>query len=183
MMSALKPLDGIPIRAMEPSDWPEVREVYLAGIATGNATFETEPPDWDSWDAAHPAGLRFVALDGDIVVGWVAAGPVSDRCCYRGVAEHSVYVSPAYQGRGLGRVLLSTLIEAAERGGYWTIQSGIFPENRASLALHLACGFRIVGLRERLGQLDGAWRDVYLIERRSSEDRIVYDPDPGAVAR
>jgi L-amino acid N-acyltransferase YncA len=178
-MSFLELFDDIRIRAMEHSDWPEVREIYAAGIAAGNATFETRPPEWDSWDAGHRPDLRFVALEGDAVVGWAAAGPVSDRCCYSGVAEHSVYVRPDQQGKGIGRLLLNALIEAAESSGFWTIQSGIFPENRASLALHRACGFRVVGLRERLGQLDGAWRDVYLLERRSPDGRTGQDPSPG----
>jgi L-amino acid N-acyltransferase YncA len=156
----------IRIRVLRRSDWPDVSAIYAAGIASGNATFETEAPDWRSWDAAHSPDLRFVALDGEVVAGWVAAGPVSSRSCYRGVIEHSVYVSPARQGRGIGRLLLEALIEAAEGRGYWTIEAGIFPENLASLAVHLACGFRIVGRRERLGQLDGSWRDVLLLERR-----------------
>jgi phosphinothricin acetyltransferase len=155
------------VREMEPSDWPRVRAIYAAGIATGNATFETEPPEWDVWNRGHLPELRFAAVDGGEVVGWAAASPVSDRCCYAGVAENSVYVDPDHQGLGLGKLLLSALIEASEEAGIWTIQTGIFPENEASLALHARCGFRIVGRRERLGQLDGQWRDVMLLERRS----------------
>jgi len=144
-----------------------VADIYAAGIATGNATFETEPPEWSTWDAGHRPDLRLVALDGEQVVGWVAAGNVSDRCCYAGVVEDSVYVHPEHQGRGVGRLLLATLIDAAEAVGVWTVQTGIFPENTASVALHHACGFRTVGRRERLGQLGGTWRDVLLLERRS----------------
>jgi L-amino acid N-acyltransferase YncA len=155
------------IRAMEPTDWPRVRSIYAAGIATGNATFETEPPQWDSFDDGHLSDLRFVATDGDEVIGWAAAGPVSDRCAYAGVVENSVYVDPDFQGRGVGRLLLSALVAASEAAGNWTMQTGIFPENTASLALHEACGFRVVGRRERLGQLEGRWRDVMLLERRS----------------
>jgi L-amino acid N-acyltransferase YncA len=149
-------------------DWPEVARIYAAGIATGNATFETEPPAWGTWDAAHRNDLRFVATNHDAVAGWVAAGNVSDRCCYAGVVEHSVYVGPGHQRRGVGRLLLEMLIDRATLAGIWTIQTGIFPENTASIALHQKCGFRTVGRRERLGRLNGHWRDVLLLERRSS---------------
>jgi L-amino acid N-acyltransferase YncA len=155
------------IRAMEPTDWPRVRSIYAAGIAGGNATFETEPPGWNAFDAGHLNDLRLVATDGDEVIGWAAASPVSDRCAYSGVVENSVYVDPEHQGRGVGRLLLSALIAASEKAGIWTMQTGIFPENTASLSLHEACGFRVVGRRERLGQLEGRWRDVMLLERRS----------------
>ena len=155
------------VRRLEAGDWPEVAAIYEAGIATGNATFETASPDWGEWDATHRADLGYVATQADQVVGWVAASNVSDRCCYAGVVEDSVYVHPGYQGQGVGRLLLTTLIDAAEGAGIWTIQTGIFPENEASVALHHACGFRSVGRRERLGQLNGTWRDVLLLERRS----------------
>jgi len=158
---------SITLRPLQPADWPQVADIYAAGIATGNATFETEPPDWTTWDASHRSDLRLVALDGGQVVGWAAASSVSDRCCYAGVVENSVYVHPAHQGHGVGRLLLTALIDAAEAAGVWTVQTGIFPENTASVALHHACGFRTVGRRERLGQLGGAWRDVLLLERRS----------------
>lgn len=157
------------IRTMVSSDWPRVRTIYAAGIASGNATFETEPPRWQVWDEGHLADLRFVAVEGTEVIGWAAATPVSDRCCYSGVVENSVYVDPGYQGRGVGRLLLSALVTASEEAGNWTVQTGIFPENAASLALHESCGFKVVGRRERLGQLDGRWRDVMLLERRSDE--------------
>jgi L-amino acid N-acyltransferase YncA len=160
-------MSGTEIRAMRASDWPTVRAIYVAGIASGNATFETEAPDWRVFDDGHIGDLSLVAVDGDKVIGWAAASPVSDRCAYSGVVENSVYVDPDYQGRGVGRLLLAALIAASEAAGNWTIQTGIFPENTASLALHEACGFRVVGRRERLGQLDGRWRDVMLLERRS----------------
>jgi L-amino acid N-acyltransferase YncA len=152
---------------MVPADWPEVRAIYVAGIATGNATFETEPPEWEAWDQGHLRDLRFVAFDGAKLVGWAAASPVSDRCCYSGLVENSVYVDLDRQGRGIGKRLLKTLVSASEAAGNWTIQTGIFPENTVSMALHQACGFRVIGRRERLGQLAGRWRDVMLLERRS----------------
>jgi phosphinothricin acetyltransferase len=152
---------------MGPGDWPHVASIYAAGIATGNATFETEMPAWEGWDASHLPGHRFVAVADDRVVGWVALTEYSDRCCYRGVADVSVYVDPAAQGRGVGRALLEHLIAGAEAAGIWTLQAGVFPENQASLALHRRCGFRVVGWRERIGERDGVWRDVVLLERRS----------------
>ena len=155
------------LQAMRPDDWPAVREIYQAGIATGEATFDTTTPDWEAWDAGHLAEHRLVARVGGQVVGWAALAPVSDRCAYAGVAEDSIYVASGGQGRGVGRALLAALVASAERGGIWTVQAGIFPENQASIRLHLACGFRVVGLRERLGQLHGRWRDVVLLERRS----------------
>jgi phosphinothricin acetyltransferase len=157
---------GVQLRTMTAEDWPDVRRIYAAGIATGNATFETAPPAWEAWDSAHRPDLRFVATTRGHVVGWAAASPVSDRCAYAGVVEDSVYIDPASQGRGIGRALLSHLIAAADSNGVWTIQTGVFPENSASVALHVACGFRVVGTRERLGELHGVWRDVLLLERR-----------------
>jgi L-amino acid N-acyltransferase YncA len=155
------------LQAMRSEDWPAVRVIYEAGIATGDATFETTAPDWPVWDAAHLADHRLVArLDG-WVVGWAALAPVSDRCAYAGVAENSIYVAPEAQGRGVGRALLTAVVASAEQAGIWTVQTGIFPENHASVRLHEACGFRVVGVRERLGQLHGRWRDVLLLERRS----------------
>ena len=157
---------GLEVRPFREPDWPAVRAIYADGIATGNATFETEVPAFDSWIATHPQRYRFVAEGGGDVVGWVAATPVSDRCAYAGVLEHSVYVDARRRGQGIGRRLLETLIAAADASGIWTIQSGIFPENVASVELHRRCGFRVVGTRERIGQLDGTWRDVLLMERR-----------------
>ena len=145
----------------------QVLDIYRLGIATGDATFESSAPDWSRFVRGHLPEHRFVALDGDRVVGWIACGPVSDRCVYAGVVEHSVYVHPDARGRGVGRALLEALIESTESAGIWTIQSGIFPENTASLALHAASGFRTVGIREKLGRHHGVWRDVILLERRS----------------
>ena len=154
---------------MRPEHADAVLRIYQAGIDEGNATFETAAPTWAQFDAAKLVDHRLVAIDGnDSVLGWAAAVGVSDRCVYSGVVEHSVYVDPAARGRGVGRALLEALIASTETAGIWTIQSGIFPENAASLALHRTAGFREVGRRERLGQHDGVWRDVILIERRSS---------------
>jgi phosphinothricin acetyltransferase len=158
---------------LRPEHWTEVRGIYAAGIASGHATFEAEPPSWEEFDAGRLAAHRLVALHGGRVVGWAAASPVSDRCVYAGVVEHSLYVAPEGRGRGVGRLLLDGLVRSTESAGVWTIQSGIFPENRASLALHDRAGFRVVGRRERLGlmthgPLAGTWRDVLLVERRSA---------------
>jgi L-amino acid N-acyltransferase YncA len=160
-------LPRVAIRRMGPGDWPHVAAIYAAGIATRNATFETEVPSFEEWDAAHLPEHRFVATDGDRVVGWIALTGYSDRCCYGGVADLSVYVDPSAQGRGVGRALLEHLVDDTEGSGIWTLQAGVFPENAASLALHRRCGFRVVGTRERIGRLDGVWRDVVLLERRS----------------
>jgi phosphinothricin acetyltransferase len=144
-----------------------VLAIYAGGIATGNATFETAAPSWEAFDAGRLPEHRYVALDGDAVIGWVACSGVSTRPVYAGVVEHSVYVGPEHGGRGIGRTLLETLIASTEAAGIWTIQSGVFPENTASLALHRRCGFRDIGVRERIGQHHDVWRDVILIERRS----------------
>ncbi len=157
------------IEEMTASDWPEVRAIYLEGIATGDATFETSAPAWDSWDASHLREARLVARERTHgIIGWAALAPVSNRAAYRGVAEVSVYVDARARGRGIGRALLKALTASSEASGIWTLQAGILAENRASIALHTACGFREVGRRERIGQLNGAWRDVVLMERRSS---------------
>ena len=155
------------IRDLRPDDWSVVCAIYEDGIRGGDATFETEPPSWERWDAAHPE-LRLVAERDGAVVGWAALAPVSDRCCYEGVGEVSVYVAEAARGSGVGRTLLEALVERSERAGYWTLNAGVFPENEASIRLHAACGFRAVGVRERLGRLRGEWRDVVLLERRSA---------------
>jgi phosphinothricin acetyltransferase len=159
---------AIEIHAMLEQHWPAVREIYSEGIATGDATFETEVPGWGKWDGGHHQHSRLVALDGKRIVGWAALSPVSTRKVYAGVAEVSIYVAAGARGRGCGTSLLNTLIAESEAHGIWTLQAGIFPENIASIALHKACGFREVGLRQRLGQLGGVWRDVLLLERRSS---------------
>jgi phosphinothricin acetyltransferase len=158
---------GIEIGHLRPEHWPEVARIYGQGIATGNATFETEVPSWERWDGLHLAEHRFVARLDDAVAGWVAVSPVSDRCVYGGVVENSVYVDAAAQGRGVGRALLERLVGSTEAAGIWTIQTGIFPENEASVRLHERIGFEIVGRRKRLGKLNGSWRDVLLLERRS----------------
>ncbi|MGW7327231.1 N-acetyltransferase family protein [Streptomyces sp. NPDC054840] len=146
----------------------EVLAIYRAGIDEGNATFEAEAPTWSAFDAAKLDRHRFAAVDeAGTVLGWVAVSAVSDRCAYAGVVEHSVYVHPAARGRGVARLLLEALISSTEAAGIWTIQSGIFPENSASLALHARAGFRVIGTRERIGRHHGVWRDVVLLERRS----------------
>jgi L-amino acid N-acyltransferase YncA len=159
---------GVRIEAMTDLHATAVLAIYQAGIDVGNATFETRAPGWSAFSAARLPGHRFVATAAGQVTGWVAASPVSGRCVYAGVVEHSVYVHPAARGRGIGRRLLDALFASTEAAGIWTIQSGIFPENTASLALHQAAGFRVVGTRERIGQHHGRWRDVILIERRST---------------
>jgi phosphinothricin acetyltransferase len=155
------------IHGMNPSDWEQVRTIYLEGIATRNATFETEAPSWEKWDADHLPDQRLVARGGDRILGWAALTAVSGRCVYAGVAEVSVYVDARFTRRGIGRALIEALIALSEEHGIWTLQAGIFLENVASLALCTKCGFREVGRRERLGKLDGVWRDVLLLERRS----------------
>lgn len=156
------------IEPMREADWPVVADIYRQGIESGHATFEPEVPSREAWDRGHLEAGRLVAREGDRVLAWAALSPVSDRCVYGGVAEVSVYVDRGAQGRGLGRRLLEALVEASEAAGIWTLQAGIFPENEASLAIHRRCGFRVVGRRERLGRLAGEWRDVILLERRST---------------
>jgi L-amino acid N-acyltransferase YncA len=165
--ASLTPTLEANIRDMVGGDWATVQRIYNAGIATANATFETRPPAWEEWDTKHRQDLRFVAELDEKVVGWTAAANVSDRCCYAGVVEDSVYVDPDHHGLGIGWLLLGRLIDAATVAGVWTVQAGIFPENTASIALHTSCGFRVVGRREHLGQLGGTWRDVLLMERRA----------------
>jgi L-amino acid N-acyltransferase YncA len=154
---------------MEPlreDDWPAVATIYREGIETRLATFETEVPEWSAWDDAHLPEHRFVARDGGEIVGWAALTPVSRRAVYAGVADLSVYVAAAARRQGVGRTLLAAIAESARAGGIWTLQAGVFPENEASLALHRSLGFRDVGVRERIGRLDGVWRDVVLLELR-----------------
>jgi L-amino acid N-acyltransferase YncA len=163
----LTTLTRMKTRALRPQDWPDVFRVYEEGMLTGNATFETQLPSWEEWDAGHLAEHRLVVTLDDAVVGWAALSPYSDRECYRGVAEESIYIAERVRGLGFGRELLGALIASTEAAGIWTLQAGIFPENEASIALHVALGFRVVGVRERLGRSRGVWRDVVLLERRS----------------
>ena len=151
---------------MQPSDWPAVRAIYAQGIATRQATFETEPPSWEEWNAGHHTKLRLVVELGGEVVAWAALAPSSRRPCYAGVAEESVYVAEEARGKGVGVAILSELIAQADDAGVWTIQTSIFPENVVSIALHRRCGFRVVGTRERIASLEGTWRDTVLLERR-----------------
>ncbi len=153
---------------MLPEDWDDVRVIYLEGIATGNSTFEQSAPDWQTWDQGHLPSCRLVARAGNEVLGWTALSPASRRQVYAGVAEFSIYVAERARGRGIGAALLRALIEVSEREGIWTLQSGIFPENTASLELCRRFGFRVVGTRERIGNMNGRWRDVVLLERRSN---------------
>jgi phosphinothricin acetyltransferase len=148
-------------------DWELVRSIYLAGIATGHATFETRAPDWAHWNNTHLPAPRLVAISSETIVGWAALSPISTRSVYAGVAEVSVYVSEEMRGQGVGRLLLETLVKESEQNGIWTLQAGIFPENVASISLHKSCGFRAVGTRERIGKMKGVWRDTVLLERRS----------------
>lgn len=157
----------IKTRKMEASDWEAVSKIYTEGIATGFATFETGSPTYEAWDSAHMTSCRIVAVEDDKILGWAALSPVSSRCVYGGVAEVSVYVGQDSRGKGAGRLLMETLITESESEGLWTIQSGIFPENKGSIELHKKVGFRFIGKRERVGKLHGEWKDNLLFERRS----------------
>lgn len=161
------------IDEMQAADWPQVAAIYQAGMDTGRATFEIEVPSWEKWNAAHRPDCRLVVRNGDRVLGWAALSPVSARVVYAGVADESIYIAEAARGQGIGKVLLNALIAASEQAGIWTLQTAIFPENVPSIALHKACGFHEVGIRERLGQRHGVWLDVVVMERRS---RIVNYP-------
>ncbi len=156
------------IKDLQQIHWEQVKEIYEEGIATGIATFQTEAPKWEEWDAGHIADCRFVAIQGDKVVGWTALSPFSSRAAYSGVAEVSIYVRTEYKGKGIGKLLLNTLIKASEESGFWTLQASIFQENIGSIHLHKQAGFREVGVRERISKLNGRWRNVLLFERRSS---------------
>lgn len=155
------------LEALEVRHWPAVREIFQEGIDMGAATFEEAPPDWEAWDRAHRPDCRIVALDGERVVGWAALSPVSRRSAYTGVAEVSVYVAAAAQGRGVGTRLLDALVAASEAAGIWTLQAVVFPQNAVSRGVHERAGFRLVGRRERIARLRGAWQDTLLLERRS----------------
>lgn len=155
------------IRKLFATDWDEVKSIYEKGIATGNATFQTSAPSWEEWDSSHLVSCRIVALEEGHVVGWAALTPVSSRCVYAGVAEVSVYVYPDQSGKGIGLLLLEELVRLSEAEGIWTLQAGIFPENLASLRIHEKAGFRVLGVREKIGKQNGLWRDTALLERRS----------------
>ena len=168
--TSVKPyMTKIAIRGLEPADWQDVSAIYADGIATGQATFETNIPTWESWDRSHLQFGRLVAAGPDGIIGWAALSAVSSRRAYAGVAEVSVYVASRSRGQGVGHALLEALIREAELHGIWTLQAVVFPENIATLALHRGCGFREVGRRERIGKLNGSWRDTILLERRSRE--------------
>ncbi len=154
------------IDQMRASDWEQVRSIYLEGIRSGNSTFETDAPSWEKWNEGHLPFARLVMRDEKKVLGWAALSPVSKRNVYRGVAEVTVYVTESARGKGIGRALLEELIAESEKNGIWTLQASIFPENAASVELHLRCGFREVGRRERIAMLGGVWRDTILFERR-----------------
>lgn len=152
---------------MLPSHWESVKQIYAEGIASGNATFQTAIPTWIEWDEAHVKNSRLIAVEDTEVLGWAALTPVSGRCVYAGVGEVSVYVSEKTRGRGVGKKLLNALINESEKNNFWTLQAGIFPENFASIKIHEVCGFRIIGSREKIGQMNGQWRDTLLLEKRS----------------
>lgn len=156
------------IAPLRPDDWEQVKRIYLEGIATGNATFETAAPSWEQWDTGHLRFARLVARQQSSLIAWAALSPVSQRCVYSGVAEVSVYVSASSRRSGIGRKLLQSLIDESEQNGIWTLQAGMFPENTGSLALHQSFGFREVGRRRRIGKMNGIWRDTILLERRST---------------
>lgn len=157
------------IRPLIASDWGAVSQIYAEGIATRLATFETQVPTWEKWDSGHLSEGRYVAVDGDAILGWVALSPVSSRYVYRGVMEESIYIAQSARGQGIGSLLLTHIVSASEDLGIWTLQGGIFAKNTASIALHEKCGFRRVGYRERIGQLEGVWYDTVLMERRSQK--------------
>ena len=154
---------------LEYDHWPQVRIIYEEGIATGNATMETHSPEWGSWNDTHTTHSRWVAIDTNEVLGWAALSPVSERCVFAGVAEVSIYIAKKARGKGIGLKLLEKLIISSEEAGIWTLQSGILDQNEASMKLHQKAGFRIIGYRERIGQLNGQWRTINLLERRSSK--------------
>lgn len=150
-----------------PDHWESVKKIYEDGIATSKATFQTSAPTWEEWNQAHIPIPRLIAIENDEILGWSALTPVSGRCVYAGVAEVSIYIGSIARGKGIGKQLLNQLIEESEKQNIWTLQSGIFPENKASISLHLSAGFRIIGIREKIGMMDGKWRDIVLLEKRS----------------
>jgi L-amino acid N-acyltransferase YncA len=160
-------MSEVKIEEMSENSWESVRRIYNAGIATKNATFQTEAPDWEAWDRSHRKDCRLIARMNDQIAGWAALSNVSDRCVYAGVAEISIYIDPDFRGMGIGDQLMKQLITKSECHGIWTLQAGIFPENKASIALHLKNGFKILGIREKIGKMDNVWRDTAMLERRS----------------
>ena len=156
------------IDALLPEHWSDVKAIYEQGIATGQATFQTDSPTWEEWNSSHLPHSRLVALENGAVIGWAALTPVSGRCVYAGVAEVSVYIAPGHRGQKVGQTLLQALIDSSEQHNLWTLQSGIFPENRASVHIHEKCGFRFVGYREKIGRQNGVWRNTVILERRSA---------------
>lgn len=163
----LEDIMNFTIEKMKDDDWPVVRSIYQEGLTTGDATFETDVPEWEKWDESHLKGCRLVARAGNEIVGWAALSSVSGRCVYSGVAEVSLYIKSSAKSQGVGKELLRAVVRESERIGIWTLQGGTFPENAASLAIQKACGFREVGVREKIGCMNGIWRDVILTERRS----------------
>jgi phosphinothricin acetyltransferase len=157
------------IIALHPEHWPFVKAIYEDGLATGHASFQTSAPGWEEWDKAHLPHSRLVALEDGAVAGWAALTPVSGRCVYAGVAEVSIYIAATHRGQGVGKVLLDALVTESEAHGIWTLQAGIFPENKASLRLHEGIGFRRVGIRQRIGKMGNLWRDTVLLEKRSEK--------------
>jgi len=161
-------MDKVIIEEMNDGSWEDVQRIYNSGIATQNATFQTEAPEWDAWDTAHRKDCRLVARIDNQVAGWAALSNVSNRCVYAGVAEVSIYIDLAFRGMGVGDQLMKQLITESEKHGIWTLQAGIFPENEASIALHQKNGFKILGIREKIGKLKNVWRDTAMLERRST---------------
>lgn len=160
--------EEIEIKYMTIEDWETVAEIYKQGVDTGNATFQQEIPTWDAWNDAHLKTCRLIATINKEIAGWAALSPISERCIYAGVAEVSVYVSDKHKGKRVGTKLLESLIKASEKEQIWTLQAGIFPENIASISLHNKLGFRVVGVREKIGKLNGVWRDTVVLEKRST---------------
>ena len=157
-------------RELAIEDWQQVKDIYEEGISTGNATFQTAAPTWEEWDSSHVKNSRIVAVDEDNnILGWAALTPVSGRCVYAGVGEVSVYVSSQARGKGIGKALLNELIQQSEQNGFWTLTAGVFPENEASLKIHQQAGFKVLGVRERIGKMNDKWRDTVLLERRSQK--------------